>query len=286
MAVNLQIYDYVLIGTAVLFAALFLYTTCRLMCNCSIYGCQKGMVVPLLTTTYILTLFINAIMILLILIYEIDIHYNKYHQHSKIPNIIQIVGLYAILWFNFMLNSLTICCWFHLFADLFGFKSKNTKKIITITLISSLIYLIIIIIAYVLIEITNTLKLTLLLPILSYINLLPLVINIIIALYSLCKLPLSQPIDLSIGLYQKNTLCSCYTTVTQYIWSMIIIPLSQSIILIINILEIDIWNFDSPNENKFMDFITSNMAKLIFFISQFIALLFLWNFLGISIKQN
>ena len=107
----------------------------------------------------------------------------------------------------------------------------------------------------------------------------------LISLVCIFKLPLAQPLDLSIGLYQRNTKCSCYTRVTRYIWSIAIIAIAQIVMLVLYILEIDIWTIDENKDEKFANLITNNMGLLIYFGSQFVALFWLWCFLKISIKQ-
>eukprot|EP01083_Nonionella_stella_P163121 536072_1 len=278
--------EFYMVVVAFAFCTLWLYSSGRLMCHCSIYGCQTG-IVSLLIVFYLLALCIHCLMTWMIVFYHIDIH-SALHQHQSIPFYTYLCGLYGILWLDCVLSCLMIAGWCMAFSDLFGMAPSTAKKCTHAALLLSVLYFIVIIAVYVLFEITNTFTFALYLSILSYIDLVPMLVNIVIGFVCLCKLPLSQPIDLSIGLYQRNTVCSCYTTITQYIWLMITIPICQSILVILIVLEIDVWDLTDTSSTTmpYNIIITDDIAKSIYFVSQFVSLLLVWKFVGISIRES
>ena len=107
----------------------------------------------MLTPIYLFTLLAHAVIVTLLVFHEIEIH-APFHRSDNITNIVAIIGSYGVLWLNFLLDCLIISCWLSLFADLFGFVANaqacclfryGIKKLIRSLLISSIIYLIIVV---------------------------------------------------------------------------------------------------------------------------------------------
>eukprot|EP01083_Nonionella_stella_P174216 603273_1 len=274
-------YDYSMITLAVLYCGLFVYSNLKLLLSWCILGVQKG-IVFLLVVVYALNLLFDVLMIIMIVSYHNDLSQHKYINHSNIPFIVRLFGEYVILYLNFVLNSIILLCFLFFFGSLFGIKFN--KKFNYAVLIMDIVYFIILLTASMLIEfaditIINT-------QILSYIYITSVLINTIVSLYCACNLPIAQPIDLSIGLYQRNTICSCYTTVTRSVWLLIAIVVPQILFLTLNILQLDIWAFHLDDNQKFMNILTPKHVRIIFFASQLIMLLFAWNVVHISIHRN
>ncbi len=227
-------------------------------------------------------LLFNGLMIIMIASYHNDLDQQQYVDHSKLPLFVRIIGEYIVLYLNFIINGIILLCFLLFFSGLFDIKL--TKKHIYCILIIDIIYFLIVVISSILIEFTNINIINI--SILSYIYIITLLINIIWIIFCLYKLPIALPIDLSIGLYQKNTICSCYTTVTRYIWYIVIITIPQIIFICLNIFEINIWDFHIKQNDKFMNILSTKHARIIYFTFQFLMLICLWNKLNISIKQN
>eukprot|EP01084_Bolivina_argentea_P149922 261821_1 len=284
VSINANLPSYVdisLVTICIAFLILLIYSTLKILSHCLTYGRQRGIVV-ILTPVYWITLFINTFMILLVIFHEIKIHALFFQNHT-IENIVRLFGSYVILYLNFLMDCLILSCWFILFADLFDFTCmKKRQNIVYSIFILSVFYLMIVIVAAILIEIANISVLSL--NILLYIHFLPITLNIIVFLLCIAKLPLAQPLDLSIGLYQRNTKCSCYTRITRSVWSICIIGIAQ--ITYLYILNFDIFDINNTQKIKYFNITTNNIGLLIYFISQFIVLLWFWVFVKISIKQS
>ena len=300
-------FDTCLVVIAILLWSLSIHSTLKLLSSCITYRLQKG-IVTVLIPLYLITLYITTSTVSLIIFHEIEIH-KPFKRNDNIQNIARIIGSYVILWLNFFINCIISSCWIVLFADLFQFATSSTSKIrikcVQSLLTMSAIYFLIILITAILIEIVGINMIDL--AILSYIHSVSIILNIILFIFCICKLPipqvfissihilthtlflhlpLLQSLDLSIGLYQLNTKCSCFTRITRYIWSILMIAIAQILQLTLYICDIDIWNLDQNKNEKFLNFVTNNMALLMFFIAQLVILLWLWMFVGISIKQS
>ena len=211
-------FDSGLVILAFAFWCLLISSTLKLVGNWLTYGRQRGIVI-ILTPIYLITLLANAFNVLLLIFHEIEIHAPFYRQ-DNIENTVRIIGSYIVLWLNFIIDCLILSCWIKLFADLFGFASPQSclkrygeKKFIYALLIFSAIYLIFIIIGSILIEIVEIKSLNM--AILSYLHFVPIIINIVISLSCLCKLPLAQVtniyiFNIFISLHNVETLYKIY----------------------------------------------------------------------------
>ena len=187
-------FDIGLVVICLAFWFLFIHSSLKLLHHCFKYGRQRG-IVSILTTIYILTLIIIGSMTAFLIFHEVEIH-PPFHRQDNIANIVRIIGSYLVLWLNFSIDCLILSCWFALFADLFGYTNNafiinhGRKKIIYATFILSAIYFLLVLVASILIEIADITIIDL--SILSYIHFLPIIINIIVSLLCVCKLPIAQ----------------------------------------------------------------------------------------------
>ena len=68
-------------------------------------------------------IFFKSFLILMITLNEYNV-YSEYIVQYNIEKIIEIIGIYIILWLMFTLNCVMISCWLRLFSDLFGSGSN------------------------------------------------------------------------------------------------------------------------------------------------------------------
>eukprot|EP01083_Nonionella_stella_P048497 129597_1 len=279
-----QYSDIALVALAVVFWILFIRSLAIAVSQFFIHGLQRG-IAAILSTVYFITLLINASMISFLIIHELEIH-EPFLRNDHIAHFIRLFGSYGVLFLNFTINCLILLSLFTFFSNLFGLQfnhTRNKNKCIAFLFICIALYFLIILTAAILIEVFQIHYLDL--KILSFIHAAIIFVNIIISLICIYKLPIMEPLDLSIGLYRVNTKCTCCAPITRYSWSISIIPILQSIGLAIYILDIDMWNIDSRTA-KFMNILRNRHVLLIFFTAQFFMLLCLWSFVRITVKES
>ena len=189
-------FDITLLALSFAFWILLLYSILRLLTRCCYDGRTRG-IASLLTTAYLIMALINGCLTVFIFCHEVKIYDPLYHN-DDIRASIRIVGSYASLFLNVLIDCLVFSCWVSLFGDLLFNNNRQSsmhkplvrKRLIYAAISFAVFYLMVVIASAVVIEVYAISVLSL--QILSYIHGVPIVMNLLISCISLCKLPLAQ----------------------------------------------------------------------------------------------